>query len=468
MRELLFAFWSKLKEMLSKFRGKLDFQEEPLDHVQVIGIAGFIIFLMMISAILANENRPWAVRLGGRVVAVVADKNAAQAAFAELLSERARAFGQPVSIAERITFERAGKTDGPAVDINLFKEILAREVEVSTRATAILINGKKALVVPDQETAERLLASLKEQYASGFPGQAAFAEDVRLQTVNADVNEILTFEKAFSLIAKGTREKQTYTVKDGDTLWGIANAFRLDLEKLLAMNPGLSPDRLQVGQTINLSAYSPLINVIVTGKITVKEEIPFPVEEREDNSLYKGQHRLVQQGSPGEKEVTYAVTYKNGLEESRQALSEEVLRKPTAQIVAKGSRLLLAARSGGSGRLGWPAAGPVVSPFGWRGREFHAGIDIGADTGAPVWAAESGRVIRAGWYGGYGKCVDINHGGGVVTRYAHLSAISVGIGEQVSRGQLIGRVGSTGYATGPHLHFEVIADGRPLNPVQFL
>ncbi|MBC7325458.1 MAG: peptidoglycan DD-metalloendopeptidase family protein, partial [Moorella sp. (in: Bacteria)] len=180
------------------------------------------------------------------------------------------------------------------------------------------------------------------------------------------------------------------------------------------------------------------------------------------------QQRVVQEGKPGEKEVTYEVTYRNGLEKGREVLKEEILKEPTPKVVAKGTRLLLASRSGSSGRLGWPVAGSIVSPFGYRGREFHAGIDVAAGTGAPVVAAESGRVSRAGWYGGYGKCVDINHGSGVMTRYAHLSTIAVEVGEQVSRGQLIGRVGSTGNATGPHLHFEVIVNGRSLNPVQFL
>lgn len=435
---------------------------------QVVGAAGAVIFLMMITAVWANETRPWAMLLGNRVIAVVADKNEAKAVLEEFLAEYAAGCGRPVSLAGRITFERAKKKDGPVAGRNELKEILAKEASVTAPATAILVNGKSALFVPDRETAKRLLDTLKEQYARSAGGaQASFAEDVSLQAVNAPAGEILSYDEALRAVKKGTREVQTYTVKEGDTLWDIAGSAGMELDRLLALNPGLSPDRLQVGQTLNLTEYSPLINVLVTAKTTVREEIPYTVEEKEDTSLYRGQSRIVQKGEPGEKEVTYEVTYRNGLEKSRRPLEEKVLKEPVTQVVARGSRLLLASR-GGSGRLGWPVAGSIVSGFGYRGREFHAGIDIAADTGEPVAAAESGRVIRAGWYGGYGKCVDIDHGGGVVTRYAHLFAIEAGVGERVSRGEVVGYVGSTGNATGPHLHFEVIVNGEPLNPVLFL
>jgi murein DD-endopeptidase MepM/ murein hydrolase activator NlpD len=95
---------------------------------------------------------------------------------------------------------------------------------------------------------------------------------------------------------------------------------------------------------------------------------------------------------------------------------------------------------------------------------MHRGLDIGADTGAPIVAARSGRVIFSGWKGGYGNTIDIDHGHGVVTRYAHQSATIASRGERVAQGALIGRVGMTGSATGPHLHFEVRVGGRPHDP----
>lgn len=95
---------------------------------------------------------------------------------------------------------------------------------------------------------------------------------------------------------------------------------------------------------------------------------------------------------------------------------------------------------------------------------MHTGVDIGAPRGAPVEVAAAGRVIYTGWFGGYGKIVIIDHGGGVSTLYAHLSQILTEEGRNVEKGEVIARAGSTGYSTGPHLHFEVRLNGRPIDP----
>ncbi len=121
----------------------------------------------------------------------------------------------------------------------------------------------------------------------------------------------------------------------------------------------------------------------------------------------------------------------------------------------------------------WPARGVFTSGFGIRRhpifgiRHLHTGVDIAASWGAPVLAAADGRVIYAGWFGGYGKIVIIDHGQGMSTLYGHLLQMLVSAGDAVHRGQPIGRIGSTGYSTGPHLHFEIRVNGRPVNPTSF-
>ena len=118
----------------------------------------------------------------------------------------------------------------------------------------------------------------------------------------------------------------------------------------------------------------------------------------------------------------------------------------------------------------WPAAGYVSSPYGLRfgGTEFHQGIDIAADMGTPIVATADGIVTAAGWNGGYGNMVDVDHGGGIVTRYGHASALAVTVGQKVRRGEVIAYVGSTGRSTGPHVHYEVRVDGQPVNPAGYL
>ena len=123
----------------------------------------------------------------------------------------------------------------------------------------------------------------------------------------------------------------------------------------------------------------------------------------------------------------------------------------------------------------WPLDGVprITSRFGWRalsvaGNRYHLGLDLGAPTGTPVRAVRPGEVVRTGWIGAYGYAVYLRHADGYETRYAHLSRIDVQEGESVDRGQTVGRVGSTGASTGPHLHLEVRLDGRALDPLLFL
>ncbi len=123
----------------------------------------------------------------------------------------------------------------------------------------------------------------------------------------------------------------------------------------------------------------------------------------------------------------------------------------------------------------WPVIGKLESsfggrrnPFGGGSYEFHTGQDIDAPWGTPVVAGASGRVSFAGWQNGYGQLVIIDHGGGLTTRYGHLSQIEVSQGKSVLRGELLGRVGSTGRSTGPHLHYEVRINDEPVNPLQYL
>ncbi|WP_138500816.1 murein hydrolase activator EnvC family protein [Nostoc sp. PA-18-2419] len=128
----------------------------------------------------------------------------------------------------------------------------------------------------------------------------------------------------------------------------------------------------------------------------------------------------------------------------------------------------------GTGMLAYPSDAPTSSPFGWRMhpilgyRRFHAGLDFAASYGSTIRAADSGTVIFAGWYGGYGKAVIINHGKGITTLYGHTSELYVTEGQAVERGQAIAAVGSTGLSTGPHLHFEVRRNGSPVNPADYL
>ncbi len=172
--------------------------------------------------------------------------------------------------------------------------------------------------------------------------------------------------------------------------------------------------------------------------------------------------------------VAGQVAEMEGLSQAENDQLVALIREREAQVAAARRAAGITTPEIAPGALGWPVTGVITSPFGWRrspfggGAEFHQGLDIGANMGTTVTAAASGTIISAGWYGGYGNYILIDHGGGMSTGYGHLSRIFVSNGQQVVRGQAIGAVGSTGASTGPHLHFEVRISGKPVDPTAYL
>ena len=158
----------------------------------------------------------------------------------------------------------------------------------------------------------------------------------------------------------------------------------------------------------------------------------------------------------------------NGLENPDMVFAGHQLRIPAPSRTKSQSRVrsvLPKAPAGITYGFLWPTRGSLTSRFGWRWSRHHNGIDIAALFGAAIHAAKSGRVIHAGWYSGYGRTVIIDHGEGVTSVYGHASRLLVVAGQHVHAGQEIARVGSTGYSRGPHLHFEIRIDRRPVDPL---
>jgi murein DD-endopeptidase MepM/ murein hydrolase activator NlpD len=162
-----------------------------------------------------------------------------------------------------------------------------------------------------------------------------------------------------------------------------------------------------------------------------------------------------------------------GASRTHDVAEVESLAAESASLAAAIQSAQASAGSSGTGASStagfiWPVNGPVVSGFGMRWGRMHEGIDIAASSGTPIHAAAAGTVIHAGWLGGYGNLVVVDHGDGLSTAYAHASAILVGVGQAVSQGETLSLVGSTGNSSGPHLHFEVRVNGSAVDPLFYL
>lgn len=202
------------------------------------------------------------------------------------------------------------------------------------------------------------------------------------------------------------------------------------------------------------------------------------VIEEQKNSIALIKQELLAKQRQYEAEADQQKQLISRLNQDKAALSaaQTQLARDSEEIAALIRKKVAASTSvvRGTGVLAYPSNGRITSGFGNRrhpilGRNrFHAGVDFGAGHGSTIRAADSGRVIFAGWYGGYGRTVILDHGGGMTTLYAHASRLYVSVGQSVGRGAAIAAVGSTGLSTGPHLHFEVRQNGRPVNPMAYL
>ncbi|MGD1951061.1 MAG: murein hydrolase activator EnvC family protein [Leptolyngbyaceae cyanobacterium] len=200
--------------------------------------------------------------------------------------------------------------------------------------------------------------------------------------------------------------------------------------------------------------------------------------EAQKNSIALLRQQLLARRDQYEAQADQQTQLIGRLKDNRSALeAAQAQLVRDSESLANLIRQRIAAANGivlGTGQMGIPTSGQITSRFGSRVhpvlgyRRFHAGIDFGAAYGTRITAADSGKVIFSGWYGGYGNSVIIDHGGGLTTLYAHASRLSVREGQSVLKGQSIAAVGSTGLSTGPHLHFEVRRNGNPVDPMGFL
>jgi murein DD-endopeptidase MepM/ murein hydrolase activator NlpD len=244
----------------------------------------------------------------------------------------------------------------------------------------------------------------------------------------------------------------TYTVVKGDTLWSISQRYDVKMISIISVNNLKEISRLSIGQKLKL----PITNMDIAkaegyNQEATAEEIIYYVEKGESLWSISREYNVKLE----------AIIAANSITDASKISTGQQLRIPN----------LPGARSNIC-NFTWPVRGRITSPYGMRvisGRnDFHAGIDIGAPVGTNIVAAESGRVSYAGYMRGYGNVIILSHDGGYSTVYAHNSVNLVKKGQYIKKGSVIAKVGRTGNATGPHLHFEVRLSGKPINPLLYL
>ena len=292
-------------------------------------------------------------------------------------------------------------------------------------------------------------------------------EDITVTEVNIPVDETIYVDAtdlAHYLLYGDNHNETTYTVMAGDTIESVAFNNKLNPEELLISNSALTStsNLLYPGQELVIAETNPQISVVEESYVVQDMESQYATEERYDDNTIIGTNKVIQEGENGLDRVSQNIKTINGTIVYVEPVEKTVLKAPVNRIIVKGNKYV--PEVGSLDSWGWPtdSGWRISSGYAYRtspitgARELHTGLDIsGTGYGSNVYATNNGVVMIAEYHYSYGNYVVINHNNGYMTLYAHMSRIAVSVGQVVERGQVIGYVGMTGSATGPHVHYEV-------------
>ena len=265
-------------------------------------------------------------------------------------------------------------------------------------------------------------------------------------------------------------KKSNYTVSDGDTIETISFNNKISTQEFLLSNPTFTNTKnlLFPGQIVTISQTDPQIQIVVKQYMVEDVESSFQTEITYDDTRLKGDNQVIREGENGLNRISKELEITNGIITNTTTKNIEELKPSISKQMVYGEKEI---PNVGTRNWGWPTnqGYTISSPYGWRidpidgSRSLHTGLDIaGTGLGSPIYAADNGTVIKSEYNGaGYGNYIVINHNNGYYTSYAHMNQRVSEIGDTVAKGQIIGYVGQTGRATGPHLHYEAWYGGAP-------
>lgn len=359
------------------------------------------------------------------------------------------------------------------------KMLSSVDAEISF-AYGMYIGGSFYGALESKDRVEQTLDDLLDVYREGGDETVEFESKITYEPGLYLTESIVSEDSIIKLITTKKTVAAYYTVVDGDSPLGVISKLGMSEEELAKLNPDFSLDcSLYIGDKLLITQEEPFLAVAVTRTETYEEKTAYDTEYVDDSTHYQGSSTIIQEGEKGVERVTANVSYINGVETRRKVLDRETISDPTPEIIALGTKEIPTGvtatipQNRPVGQFIWPVGGSdggQISEmmYGYGGYYNHGGIDIVAPYGTPIFAAESGTVILAQWYYGYGNCVMIQHDSGIVTVYGHSSYLHVTQGQRVTAGELIADVGSTGQSTANHCHFEVRINGVQMNPINYL
>lgn len=415
-------------------------------------------------------TRGYQVTVDGKEMGIIADPATVEETVERVEDRVGEILGREYTLDNEITFQSKIVDKNHLTSLTGLENYLFNQVGEVTKTHVLSIGGQDMGATMDGAGLSAILEVLKAPYVNENTVSAQFTVPVEVRYEYTSTAELKPLEDFKKLLMSNSIEAATYSVEAGNTYYGIAQKHGMTLEELMDMNPQADLNRLMVGDVLTVRQSVPYLSVRTVDAVTYQEAIPSPVEYVDDDTMYKGDTKVLEPGTEGSQLVSAQVTSVNGVEQSRDITATKVLSEPTVKKVAQGTKPR--PKTMPTGHLKWPVRGTVTSNYGGRSLfgtyNFHGGLDIACAYGTSVKASDGGKVIFAGWQGSYGKLVVIDHENGKQTYYAHNSSLNVSVGQRVYQGQTIAKVGTTGRTSGPHCHFEVRINGQRTNPRSYL
>ena len=358
-------------------------------------------------------------------------------------------------------------------DHELFASLYTMASEYTRRSFGLFIDGELVATSKDRSVLDAVIENVLQYYVMD-PSEDNLEIINYVEVIKGEyaISYDLGYARILDLFKTGPALK-TYTVVKGDTLSSLAQRSGVSVPVLRLLNEIPVGQDVRVGQTLYYGKPYLQLTVKNTMTVTSAETVPFETEYTYSSDYYEGTKKILTKGSEGVYEVISNYVYVNGRASSVTVVSRTKIKDPSPQKVLIGTKTIAP-----SGRFIFPLKSYqyISSPFGWRwlrgSRNYHQGLDIAAAYGTPIYAADAGTVLFAGWDRSLGWCVKIDHGNGIISIYGHGSSLAktVYAGKKVYQGEVIAYVGSTGNSTGNHLHFALYkqSSGTYLDPQKYL
>ncbi len=459
--------FEKFRIVRNKISEKYSFKK-ILVGIMLVVITGLLLTTYKINKI---RTRAFVVYFGEEQIGIVRDQEQALNILDDIKRELSNTYNIDIVLNKDISFEDTHAKDNLLTSSVELKSNIKSKMTFLVSGYALLVDNKEVGFSKTKQELEDIIETIKNPYLDKIGEdsnvkEVSFIEDVKIEKKDIPLNKLSKKEELLQFIQTGEEEIKTHVVEVGESLWTIAKIYDMSVDDLIAANTDKNPEKLQIGDEIKLLVPKSLLTVETVEEVQYTEKTDYEIKVEYDNNMYKTEKKVKVEGSEGESQYIAKIIKHNGVVVEKEILNEEVIKKPVDELVVQGTKEL--PKTAATGAFLMPTRGSISSRYGMRNGRMHRGLDIAARTGTPIKAADGGKVVYTGRKGAYGNLVEIDHGNGYITRYAHCNTIKVKKGDRVYKGQVIATVGNTGRSTGSHLHFEVLKNGRNQNPANYV